>query len=108
MTLECQKRVIAIHAVAVVGNADELAAACFDFDADPIRAGVQGVLKQFLDHRRGAVDHFAGGNLIGYLIRKNTNAPHEMRLAGKIIHSGFWEYGDREKTTTEMRDISER
>ncbi len=36
VALEGEQRVVAIHALAVVGDADELAAAGFDFDADAL------------------------------------------------------------------------
>ncbi len=48
--LEGQQRVVAIHAVAVVGDADQLASAGLDFDTDARCAGIQRILKQLFHH----------------------------------------------------------
>ena len=66
-----------IHAVAVVGDADELAAAGFDFDADARGAGVERVFEEFFDHGGRAVDDLAGGDLVGDLVGENADAAHE-------------------------------
>ena len=52
------------HARAVVANPDQADAAFLQVDVDPARAGIQRVFDQFLDHRRGPFDHFAGGDLV--------------------------------------------
>ena len=77
VALKGQQGVVAVHAVAVVGDADQLAAAGFDFDANAHGAGVEGVLKQLFDHGRGPIDHFAGGDLVGDLIGKNADLAHK-------------------------------
>ena len=69
MTLECEKRIVAIHAVAVVGDANELATAGFDFDANAICAGVEGVFEEFFDDGGGTIDDFTGSNLVRHLVR---------------------------------------
>ena len=76
MALEGQQRVVAVHALAVVGDADESAPACLDLDADAIGAGVQRVLQQFFDDRGRPVHHFAGGDLVGNLVGKYADAAH--------------------------------
>ncbi len=76
MALEGQQRVVAIHAAAVVADADQLPAAGLDFHANAGGAGVERVLEQFLHHRSRPVHHFARGDLVGHLVRKNSNAPH--------------------------------
>ena len=83
VALEGQQRVVAIHALAVVGDADELAAAGLDFDANAVGAGVERVFQQLLDDGGGPVDHFAGGDLVGHLVGKNADAPHAKRLSGR-------------------------
>ena len=50
MALEGEQGVVAVHAVAVVGDADELAAAGLDFHGDARGCGVEGVFEQFFDH----------------------------------------------------------
>ena len=77
MALKGQQGVVAIHAVAVVGNANQLAPAAFDLDADAVGAGVEGILQQLFHDRGGPVHHFAGGDLVGDLVRKNADAPHK-------------------------------
>jgi hypothetical protein len=96
VALKGQQGVVAVHAVAVVGDADELAAARFDFDADARGARVQGILQQLFDHRSRPVDHLAGGDLVGHLVGKNADAPHsssEYRSGQKQCHSNFL-YGE--------------
>ena len=58
-------------------DADELAATGFNFNAEAGGAGVEGVFKKLFDHRSGAVDHFAGSDLVGDLVGKNADAPHK-------------------------------
>ena len=77
MALKGQQGVVAVHAVAVVGDADQLAPAGFDLDADAVGAGIERVLQQFLDHRGRPVHHLAGGDLVGNLVRKNADAAHK-------------------------------
>ena len=76
MALEGEQRIVAHHAATVVHDADELAAAAFDLDADAGGAGVERVLEQLLDHGRGTVDHFAGGDLVGDLVGEYVDAAH--------------------------------
>jgi hypothetical protein len=76
VALEGQQGVVAVHAVAVVGDADQPAPARLDLDADAAGAGVQGVLQQFFHHRGRPVHHLAGGDLVGNLVGKNADAAH--------------------------------
>ena len=86
VALEGEQGVVADHAAAVVGDADELAAAGFDLDADAGRAGVERVLQQLLDDRGRPVDDLAGGDLVGDLVGENADAAHvcvkDMRSTG--------------------------
>ncbi len=77
MPLESQQRVIAIHPASIVGDANQLAAAAFDFDLDTHGACVQSILQQLLHNRSRTVDHFARGDLIRDLVRKNADAAHK-------------------------------
>ena len=76
MALEGEQSVVAHHAAAVVGDADEAAATGFNFDADAGGAGIEGVLQQLLDDGGGAVDDLAGGDLVGNLVGENADAAH--------------------------------
>ena len=60
-------------AAAVVGNPDEAHAAVLDLHGQGVRPGVDSVLHELLDHRRGPLHHLAGGNLVGELRRQNLN-----------------------------------
>ncbi len=82
MALECQERIVAIHALAVVGYADEFAAARFDFNADATCASVERVFEQLFYDGGGTVHHLTGSNLVCHLVGKNTNAPHEKSVTG--------------------------
>src|SRR5581483_5143245 len=83
MPLESEQGVIAVHAVAVIGDADKLAPAAFDFNADAVSPRIERVFEEFLYYRRGTIDNFAGGNLVCHLVRKNPNPPHGKRVAGR-------------------------
>src|SRR5580704_12350817 len=58
------------HALAVVGDADQAAAAAVGEHVDAARAGIERVLDQFLDHARRTLDHLAGGDAIDGGFRK--------------------------------------
>ncbi len=73
MALEGEKGVVLVHAAAVVDNADQALAAAFDLDEDIGGAGIDGILHQFLHHRRRPFDHLAGGNLVAQILRENAN-----------------------------------
>ena len=76
VALEGQQGVVAHHAAAVVGDPQQTPAAGLDLDADVGGAGVEGVFEKLLDYRGGALDDFAGGDLIGDLVGENSNAAH--------------------------------
>ena len=77
MALEGQQSVVAIHAVAIVGDADQLSPAALNLDANAHGSSVERVLKELLDHGRGPIDHLAGGDLIGNLIGKDADLAHK-------------------------------
>ena len=70
MAIHCQRQIAVRHAAAVVGDADPPPAAAIGEDVDPAGAGVDGVLHQLLDHARGTLDHFAGGDAVDDLFGK--------------------------------------
>jgi hypothetical protein len=64
MAANGESQIFRRHARAIIEDADEPAPTLLEADLDASRAGIDGVLDQFL-HRRGrAFDHLAGGNLI--------------------------------------------
>jgi len=66
---------------AVIAHADKLGATLLDVDLDAQGAGVKAVLDQLLDHRRGALDDFAGGDLVDQFRGKRANGCHRRRIA---------------------------
>ena len=76
VAFEAEQRVVAAHAGAVVGHADEAASAGLNFDGDSRRLGVEGVFNQFLHDAGGALDHFAGGDLVGDVFGQQADAVH--------------------------------
>jgi hypothetical protein len=77
VALEGEQGVVAAHALAVVGYANQLAAAAFDLHLDARGAGVQGILQQLLYYGGRTVNHLARSDLIGDLVRKNADAAHK-------------------------------
>ena len=71
-----KQRVVAAHAGAVVGHADEAAAAGPDFHGDFPGLGVEGVFDEFLDDAGRPLHHFAGGDLVGDLLGEEFDAVH--------------------------------
>ena len=65
MALDRQARILRVHALAVVLDANQLLAAELDGDGEAPRAGVDRVLDQLLDDRGRTLDDLAGGNLVG-------------------------------------------
>ena len=64
VALDREREIGARHALAVVGDADQAAAAAVGEHVDAARAGIERVLDQFLDHARRALDHLAGGDAV--------------------------------------------
>ncbi len=64
VAVDAKRQIGARHALAVVGDADQPAAAAVGEHIDAGRAGIERVLDQFLDHARRPLDHFAGSDAI--------------------------------------------
>jgi hypothetical protein len=69
MARQRDDKLIRAHAGAVVAYANEAYAAALNIDVDALRAGIETIFDKFLDDRSGALDHFAGGNLIDEFVR---------------------------------------
>ena len=76
MALKGQQGIVAHHAAAVVGDANELAPPALDRDHDAARAGVERILQQLLHHRCRPIDDLAGGDLVGHLVGEYVDAAH--------------------------------
>ena len=66
VAVDRQLEIGARHAVAIVGDADQAAAAAIGQHVDAMRAGIERVLDQFLDHARRPLDHLAGGDAVDH------------------------------------------
>ncbi len=64
VALDREREIVARHAGAIVGDANEPAAAAVGHDLDLARAGVQRILDQLLHDARRALDHFARGDAV--------------------------------------------
>ena len=74
MAQEREHRILLIHPHAVVGDLDVLLPAITDDDLQRRRSRIQRVLDQFLHHGVGTLDHFAGGDLVGEMVREDRHA----------------------------------
>ena len=70
-----ERQLVAAHALAVVGDADQALAAAGGDDVDPLRTGIERVLHQLLHHRRRPLHHLAGGDLVDQVVREDADAP---------------------------------
>ncbi len=82
MPLDRELRVLGVHALAVVFDADQLLAPQLDRDRDAGRGRVERVLDQLLHDRGRALDDLAGGNLVREVQRQTMDAGHGFRVPG--------------------------
>ncbi len=80
-----QRQLFRCDATAVVADADQAYTALFKIDINAAGTGVDRVLDQLLDHRRGTFDHFAGGDLVDEDLRQR---PDRARM-GSRRHAGM-------------------
>ena len=76
VAFEAEQRVVAAHAKSIVRHADKAAPAREDFHREMRGLGVEGVLDELLHDAGRALDHLAGGDLIGDLLRQQADAVH--------------------------------
>ena len=76
MTFDRQRCIVAVHARAVVADADQPATPFFEVDVDRGGSGVQCVFDQLLHHRCRPVDDFTGGNLVSDFTREQRDTSH--------------------------------
>ena len=65
--------IVAVHARAVVGNADELASTGGHDDIDPRGTRIKRVFEEFFDSGGRAFDNFACGDFVGHSRRQHPN-----------------------------------
>ena len=65
VSLEADHRVVGAHPAAVVNELYECPSGILHRQGNGTRAGIHGILHQFLDYGSGTLDHLAGGYHIG-------------------------------------------
>ena len=81
VALDGEFEIGARHAGAVVGDADQPAAAAVGDDVDAAGAGIERVLDQLLDHARRPLDHLAGGDAVDDCFRQLADGHGGLLLA---------------------------
>jgi hypothetical protein len=79
-----QAQVVRGDAFTVIADADQSRPAFLQVDVDAPRAGVQGILDQFLDHRRRPFHHLAGSDLVDEGVGKLADRHGDGRLDGAL------------------------
>ena len=64
MTGQRQRQVIGGNAAAIITHPQQFDAAQLHIDIDAFGAGVEAVFQQLLDHRRRALNHLTGSDLV--------------------------------------------
>ena len=76
VTRRGQRQFVRGDAAAVVGHADQFAAALLDRDVDSRRAGIDRVFEQLLHNAGRPLDHLAGGDFVHDARRKLLDGGH--------------------------------
>ena len=82
MPLEREPRILRLHPLSVVVDADLFLAAKLDVNGHARRTGVDRVLDELLDDRGWALDDFACGNLVGEVGRQPVDLAHATSSGG--------------------------
>ncbi len=84
VALKSQKGVVSKHAAAVVGDANEMAAAAFDVDAQVSGAGIERIFEEFFNYGSWSLYHLAGRNFVRDRIGEDSNFAHD---AGAVLRA---------------------
>jgi hypothetical protein len=90
VALEGKKSVVFDHAVSVVDDANELATASFDLDADAGGVGIEGVFEELFDDGCRTLDDFTSSDLVRHYVREDANAAHGLIVMGSSRHWDNW------------------
>ena len=82
-----EERVVAVHAAAIISNANLRFAAVLNLYIDAGRSGVECIFNQFFDDRGGALDNFSRGDLIGERIGENADPTRHECSVGQLAAS---------------------
>ena len=100
MALHSQRQILRRHSLAIIAYANDGRAAFFDPNEYFRRAGVKRVFDQFLNHRRGPLDHFAGGDTARHFFREDAYF-HVTAQSSKTITHG-WERSNQNGSWTKF------
>ena len=78
VALEGQQRIVAQHAAAVIGDADQAAAAALDIDPQIGGPGVEGVFEEFFDYRCGPLNHLSGRDFVSDVVGEDADSAHAL------------------------------
>src|SRR5207302_3959170 len=76
MTFKGQDSVVTTHAFAIVGDLQQASTAGFDIDDDARRAGVDSILDELFGDGCRPLNHFAGSDQVGNMIREYPDFRH--------------------------------
>ena len=82
MTFQAHQGIITAHSMTIINDADLAAATGLDFHSDLGGTCIQCIFHQLLDYTGRAFNHFAGGDLVGNLFRKEFDAVHRETYSG--------------------------
>jgi hypothetical protein len=88
VTLEAEQRILSVHPAAVVAHGDQPAASTRILDRYFGSSGVEAVLHEFLNQRRGSLDHLPSRDLARHSVRKETNLTHFIGMVPQL-RSGY-------------------
>ena len=77
-----KQRVVAEHAAAVIGNADEAASSGFDLQQKFFGTRVERIFEELFHDRGWPFDNFASGDFVGDIVREDAYAAQEVIVAG--------------------------
>ena len=90
-----QRQLAARNTPAIVTDGDPVQPTAVEFHLDQPRPGVQAVLDQFIDHRRGPLDDLARGDLLGDPGVEDVDA-HENSVIGlRELYNRGWVFPRR-------------
>ena len=89
-----QRQFVRRDAAPVVADADQAGAALLQVDVHPPGTGIQRVFDQLLDHRRRALDHLAGGDLVDQGVGERADL-HSGAAIGAAVHHSLTQRSQR-------------
>src|SRR5262249_13974011 len=92
----------------VVSHSDKAGAAALNIYFDTACACIEAVLDEFLDYRRRALHHLAGGDLVAKLARQDPNGHSREFTAKQPLSRGGGRLGEGDGAVTLLREACAR